>query len=84
MRLRLIYEDNHQTDVMITRDEMFNTYRYVNISGDHICRCQFPNMTMAIKDLLNYPEITSVIELNTNQIYSVEAFVSYFYKGEAV
>ena len=84
MRLRLIYKDNHQTDVMITRDEMFNTYRYVNISGDHICRCQFPNMTMAIKDLLNYPEITSVIELNTNQIYSVEAFVSQFYKGEDV
>ena len=84
MRLRLIYEDNHQTDVMITKDEMFNTYRYVNISGDHICRCQFPNMTMAIKDLLNYPEITSVIELTTNQIYSVEAFVSYFYKGEDV
>lgn len=84
MRLRLIYEDNHQTDVMIARDEMFNTYRYVNISDNHICRCQFPNMTMAIKDLLNYPEITSVIEINTNQIYSVEAFVSYFYKGEDV
>ena len=63
---------------------MLTTYRYVNISDNHIYHCQFPNMTMAIKDLLNYPEIIGVIEINTNQIYSVEDFVSYFYKGEDV
>lgn len=85
---------NSYRKLCISKDEMFNTWRYVfipDLNEDdlecHIKRQQFPNETLAIKELLNIPGIVGVKELvalsSTYKAFApVEDFVKEYYKGE--
>lgn len=87
-------DKNSYRKLCISKDEMFNTWRYVFIPDlneedleCHIDRRQFPNETLAIKELLNIPDIVGVKELITlSSTYKaftpVEDFVKEYYKGE--
>ena len=85
---------NSYRKLCISKDNMFNTWRYVfipDLNEDdleyHIERQQFPNETLAIKELLNIPGIVGVKELvalsSTYKAFTpVEDFVKEYYKGE--
>lgn len=82
---------NSYRKLCISRDEMFNTWRYVfipDLNEDdlecHIDRQQFPNETLAIKEILNIPGIIEVRELSSTYkaFKLVEDFVKEYYKGE--
>lgn len=87
-------DKNSYRKLCISKDEMFNTWRYVfipNLNEEdlecHIDRRQFPNKTLAIKELLNIPDIVGVKELialsSTYKAFTpVEDFVKEYYKGE--
>lgn len=86
--------ENLYRKLCISKDEMFNTWRYVFIpclnEDDlecHIERQQFPNETLAIKELLNIPGIVGVKKLvalsSTYKAFTpIEDFVKEYYKGE--
>ena len=86
--------ENSYRKLCISKDEMFNTWRYVfipDLSKEdlecHIERQQFPNETLAIKELLNIPGIVGIKELivlsSTYKSFTpVEDFVKEYYKGE--
>ena len=87
-------DENSYRRLCISKDEMFNTWRYVFIpylnEDDleyHIERQQFPNKTLAIKGLLDIPNIVSIREIDAisttyRHFLPVEDFVDKYYKGE--
>lgn len=85
-------DKNSYRKLCISKDEMFNTWRYVFIPDlneedleCHIERQQFPNETLAIKELLNIPGIIEARELSSDYYKSfklIEDFVKEYYKGE--
>lgn len=82
MQFTIIYDDGHSNVVLIAKDKMFNTFRYINLTKEHICQCQFPNLALAIKDLLKYSEIKEI--KYEDRTYNVIDFVRMFYFYEEV
>lgn len=87
-------DKNSYRKLCISKDEIFNTWRYVFIPDlneedleCHIERQQFPNETLAIKELLNIPGIVGIKKLaalsSTYKAFTpVEDFIKEYYKGE--
>lgn len=77
MRLSLFYDNPQQPFLIvgIFLDKESNKFRYVNITKGHICHCQFDTKLDALKDLLNYPEITGVRFVHGGERKSVQEFI---------
>lgn len=82
VRFTIYYTDKPCNEVGLVKDKMFNTIRYVNFTKGHICRCLFPNIGLAIKDLEKYPNIDS-IEYD-GIYYNLETFIKIFVPAEEI
>lgn len=82
MSFNLFYKDGHKEEILLFTDEMFNTLRYINLTKEVILRPLFPNIGMAVKELLKYSDIVSVEYEGHN--YNVVDFVRMFYFYEEV
>jgi hypothetical protein len=76
MDFTIIYTDGHSTKVAIFFDKKLNSYRYINLSQKHICKCIFPSIKEALKDLKKYDEILAIRYEGT--WYGINDFIEYF------
>lgn len=54
MKILKVNRINDSVLVTILLDEGSNKYRFVNLTKNHICKCQFNSIEDALKDLDNY------------------------------
>lgn len=57
MKIIRIYRKDRIVDVIIALDKTTNKYRFINLTDEDICKCQFDNMNDAIIDLNNKKEV---------------------------
>lgn len=58
----LVVRPNDDVVVSIFRDEIDNTYRFINITKSHICTCKFNSVEEAIADLDKHVEEGKVLK----------------------
>ena len=62
-------------DVAILKDKSSGKYRYVNLTKGHICKCSFNTREEALLDLLNYPDIIGIVDMDDKAYLEVNDFI---------
>lgn len=67
MKIIRVYRKDRIVDVIIALDKITNKYRFINLTDEDICTCQFDTMNDAIIDLNNRKEVLyyKIIDLIT-------------------
>lgn len=78
MEFNIFYNDNTPTNrVAIYLDENTNRFCYVNFTKGQVCRCRFNSVELALRDLLNYPQIKGITFINNpSKIYLPQEFIT--------
>lgn len=78
----IYYLKDLRQDVAILRDKSSDKYRYVNLTKGHICKCSFDSREEALLDLLNYPEIVGISNINDKACLEINDFIQKWKDGE--
>lgn len=63
MKIIRVYRKDRIVDVIISFDKITQKYRFVNLTDNHICKCEFDSILDAIDDMNKRKEVISWKEI---------------------